>query len=87
MPAPLVLEAHREVLECAAGRIDTHPLVPYHETMRRVARERGLLVVDPVPELLSAQRRGVELFIDECHLTPAGHERMAEALARVLRQE
>ena len=76
--AVLLTRPHREPEPVLAGRRDNwRSQVPaYNRMARRQAGRRGAVLID-------VQRRFAghpELFVDECHFNPAGHERMAEIL-------
>jgi lysophospholipase L1-like esterase len=80
--AVLLTRPHRErepVL--AAQRHNWRWQVPaYNRIVRRLAGRGGSILID-------VQRRFAdrpELFVDECHFTPAGHQRMAELIERQL---
>lgn len=57
---------------------------PFYPVLDEVAKRPGVTVLDPVPML--TERRDELLFMDDVHLTPQGHRRMAEALAAAIRQ-
>lgn len=48
----------------------------YNQDLRRFAREAGVLVIDVQGNFSSRP----DLFVDECHFTPAGHRKMAALL-------
>ncbi len=48
----------------------------YNQDLRRLGRESGILVIDVQGNF--SQRP--DLFVDECHFTPAGHRKMAALL-------
>ncbi len=55
------------------------------ERLAAFAREHGIAYVDLTPALESASRSGsLTYFEDDTHWTPAGHEVVAEAVARLL---
>jgi lysophospholipase L1-like esterase len=55
------------------------------EAIEAAAQARPeLVVLDPVPALLSAQQRGAAVFRDIVHLTPAGNAMLAEQLVASL---
>jgi lysophospholipase L1-like esterase len=49
----------------------------YNDALRRVGQDEGQLVID-VQAVFEAHHP--EHFVDECHFTPEGHQRMAELL-------
>jgi lysophospholipase L1-like esterase len=55
---------------------------PFYPVLDEVAIEPGVTVLDPNPMLI--EHRDELLFMDDVHLTPQGHRRMAEALAEKL---
>ena len=57
---------------------------PFYPMLDEVAKHPGVTVLDPVPML--TEQRDELLFMDDVHLTPQGHRRMAEARARAIRE-
>ncbi len=55
---------------------------PFYPILDEVAAQDGAVVLDPVPRMV--ELRDELLFMDDVHLTPQGHRRMAEALLSVL---
>jgi lysophospholipase L1-like esterase len=50
------------------------------ERLRAWAVSRGVVFVDPAPQFAAAQARGLEPFLDQLHLGPAGQPLVAEAV-------
>lgn len=65
---------------------DPGPLLAYNQMMDELARTRpDVYYVDVASALHEAD--GPRLFIDDCHLTDAGHRRVADLLEAALRRE
>ncbi len=78
----LLTRPHREPGAALAARTDNwrRGVPAYNRAVRRLARRRGAYLID-------VQRRFAEhpeLFVDECHFTAAGHDRMAGFVERQL---
>ncbi len=52
----------------------------FNAEVRRLARARGLLLIDPVP----AVPRDLEHFYDDCHLTSQGNRAVARCAVEAL---
>ena len=57
----------------------------YQSALEAVARELDVPVLDPGDLGVRAAAENGAFFIDSLHLSPAGHERMSEAIVRQLR--
>ncbi len=55
---------------------------PFYPVLDEVAAAEGAQVLDPIPGFVA--ERDELLFMDDVHLTPQGHRRMAEALLSML---
>jgi lysophospholipase L1-like esterase len=62
-------------------------LSSFNDTVRRVAREQGVLLFDAEEALMRASLEGIpggNLFLDQCHPNPAGHALIASGLLGVV---
>jgi lysophospholipase L1-like esterase len=57
---------------------------PVSQHLESLARQRGWLLVDPLAAFRETRHRGVKLFMDIWHPTPAGHRVAATETLRVL---